>query len=385
MKYCEKCQAFREDKFAFCNKCGTPLVEREEPVKMQPADAAGIVCSNCGTVLAADMRFCNKCGTPVSTQENVQREDVQHEHPVQPVQEETVLITPEQPVYEEPKTELMPVSQYTAPLPEIPPMPAPQFAPAPQGKKPNMVLLIILAVIGAIILFGGSFLLTEYFVYHVTPMELLGFGSSEDAEDEESDDAESAKDKKKKDKNKEKDEEEDADEQAAEADEAATIVEAEPAPAATEAPTPEPTPEPTPTPYVWEDWDLNFNAEQSAVDDWVKASRKNKGHYKKHDYSDTYYYTQDGNPVIMGAKKDVNGWKYNREYVGAGIYYVEMDDGYQTTQKFYFAEGKLFRVIDEDGSVHDYASPGWEDYNEIGERLIEEREALMDDYKWRNN
>lgn len=380
MKYCEKCQAFREDKFAFCNKCGTPLVEREEPVKMQPADAAGIVCSNCGTVLAADMRFCNRCGTPVSQPESVQPSEPE---PVKFAEPEPV------PQYTAPLPEIpeAPASQYTSPLPEIPPMPAGQTAPAPapQGKKPNLALVIILAVIGAIVLFGGSFLLTEYFVYHVTPMELLGFGSSEDEEDEESDDAESAEDKKKKDKNKEKDEEEDADEQAAEADEAATIVEAEPAPAATEAPTPEPTPEPTPTPYVWEDWDLNFNSEQSSVDDWVKSCRKNKGHYKKHDYSDTYYYTQDGNPVIIGAKKDVNGWKYNREYVGAGIYYVEMDDGYQTTQKFYFAEGKLFRVIDEDGSVHDYASPGWEDYNEIGERLIEEREALMDDYKWRNN
>ena len=139
MKYCEKCQAFREDKFAFCNKCGTPLVELEEPVKIQPADAAGIVCSNCGTVLAADMRFCNRCGTPVSQPESVQPSEPE---PVKFAEPEPV------PQYTAPLPEIpeAPASQYTSPLPEIPPMPAGQTAPAPapQGKKPNLALVIIL-------------------------------------------------------------------------------------------------------------------------------------------------------------------------------------------------------------------------------------------------
>ena len=45
---------------------------------------------------------------------------------------------------------------------------------------------------------------------------------------------------------------------------------------------------------------------------------------------------------------------------------------------------KLFRVIDEKGVVHDYGEPGWEDYNIIGQDLINERRELVDDYEWRN-
>ena len=130
--------------------------------------------------------------------------------------------------------------------------------------------------------------------------------------------------------------------------EEATLEAEEEAPYAVEeaAPTPEPTPEPTPTPYVWPDWYIDCYDEQAAIDDWVKTCRKTKGHYKKHDYGDVSCYTQNDYPVIIDVKKDVNGWKYNREYVGNAIYYVEMDDGYQVVQRFYFAEGRLFRVID---------------------------------------
>ncbi|MBQ7582511.1 MAG: zinc ribbon domain-containing protein, partial [Lachnospiraceae bacterium] len=352
MKYCEKCQEFREDRFMFCNKCGSPLIEKTEQTATEQSPEPGqFQCPNCGKMLSAGARFCTGCGTPVD--QDMTQELPSYEQPVYPVYEEPVYTAydePVPPVYEEPG-----YPAYDEPAPQV------YDEPYEEGRKGGKVaLIVIVALIGAILLFAGSFLITEYFVYQTTPVDLFQkyiLGESKEADSDEDEDEDASKEKKRQDEEKET---ETAEATAAAAAEEEVI--AMPTPTPTPTPTPEPTPEPTPTPYVWPDWDLNFNAEQADVDASVQATRKTKSHYKKHDYGDTYFYTQDDHPVIIGAKKSVNEWKYDREYVGSSIYYVEMSDEVKTTMKFYFAEGKLFRVIDEKGVVHDYGEPGWEDY-----------------------
>ena len=52
------------------------------------------------------------------------------------------------------------------------------------------------------------------------------------------------------------------------------------------------------------------------------------------------------------------------------------DDGYETVERYYFAEGRLFRVIDREGTVHNYADADWEEFKNRGKRLIEKRKKL---------
>ena len=69
--------------------------------------------------------------------------------------------------------------------------------------------------------------------------------------------------------------------------------------------------------------------------------------------------------------------------MGVDIYYVALDDGYSTVQEFYYSGSRLFRVVDADGTVHDYGCDDWEEYNEIGERLKKDRASLLEDYNWK--
>ena len=55
MKFCQKCNLEYDDKFAFCQKCGSKLeIKQEKPV-----------CSNCGKVIETDGDFCPFCGSAI--------------------------------------------------------------------------------------------------------------------------------------------------------------------------------------------------------------------------------------------------------------------------------------------------------------------------------
>ena len=277
-------------------------------------------CSNCREQRDDNLRFCIKCGTPLTE--------------VQPMQ-------PQQ----------MPQMQQ-----RMQPRPMPQ---QPQQKKKlsttALVILIIATGLGAILLFFGSFLLTEYLFFHKSPADLFAKDAKEEVIEEEF-----------------ADEEEDAEVISEEKEEPVieeVAVEEEPV-------IEEAIAEEEPEEVTWAPLDFDMDAEQSAIDDWVRASRKNRDNYKKYDYGDTYFYVQSGTPVIIGAKEGVSGWKYDREYVGVADYYAEISDGYQTLQSFYYEGARLFRVIDEDG-VHNYGCEGWEEYNDLGERLKEDRKNLL--------
>ncbi len=371
------------------------MVVKDTPTADHSSVAAGRVCPKCGKKLPADVRFCTGCGNPMQETQPAPIQEQQIRPEPTPIQEQQIRPEPvpiqEQPARPEPAPmQEQPVRPESAPMQEQPVRPEPVLQTEkiryeaqpprnmqqdhPQKSRTGLkVLLIVVAIVGALLLFAASFLLTEYFLYGVSPADLLHrtidreeMEDDMDKDTDEDDQGDSVKDEK---------------EDARSADkEAEAVITEETAPAAepTAEVTPEPSPEPTPV--VWEDWDIDMDAEQADIDKWVKDYRNTRGHYKKYDYGDTYYYLQDGTPVIIGAKKDVNGWKYNREYLGVVTYYAELDDGYQSLQKFYYSGEKLFRVVDEGGIVHDYGCKEWEELNELGERLKEDRKKLLDDF-----
>ncbi len=340
MKFCEKCGEVRNDEFKFCNKCGSLLIVKEEPEA--PADThkaeEGPKCPNCGKVMPVGSLFCRVCGTRLDGSQ--------------------------------PKPE---------PKPEQPAV-QPEQQPPQREKKRSNAPIIILIIIMALILTAGCLLTAAYFIKDLTPVDLvhryiLQDEVKDDEEDEEEEDATEGG-------SSTIGEDEYMDEAKAGEGDVIVMDKAEDEEKDKAEPAPTPTPEPTPTPYVWEDWDIDKDAEQRSVDEWAGASRNNKEHYTKKEYNDAYFYIQDGTPVIIGGKAGVNGWKYNREYVGVEIFFVELDDGYSVVQRFYYSGGRLFRVIDGDGTIHDYGCDGWEEYDEIGKRLAEDRETLLKDYKW---
>ena len=249
--------------------------------------------------------------------------------------------------------------------PLIPMMPTQQTPKKKKLSTPALVGLIIATGLAAILLFFGSFLLTEYLIFHKSPADLFAKDAEEEVIEEEWADWEEEPDEAAKHEGAEVIREEKEEPVIEEAlSEESVIEEAEPVA------------EPTPEAVTWEPLDFDPDAEQSSIDDWVRDERKNRGNYKKYDYGDVYFYVQSGTPVIIGAKEGNAGWKYDREYVGVSDYYAELNDGYQAVQSFYYEGRRLFRVIDEDG-VHDYGCEGWEEYNELGERLKEDRKNLL--------
>ena len=290
-------------------------------------------CSNCREPREDGFRFCIKCGAPLvpmPPMPQAQNNGQQMPGNMQPMRQQAV-----QPSGQKQKKKKLPT--------------------------PALVGLIIATGLAAILLFFGSFLLTEYLIFHKSPADLF---AKDEVIEEEWDDWD-------------KDPDEATKHEDAEViqEEVSPVIEevAEEAPVIEEA---EPEAEPTPEPVKWEPLDFDPDAEQSSIDDWVRDERKNRGNYKKYDYGDVYFYVQSGTPVIIGAKEGNAGWKYDREYVGVSDYYAELNDGYQAVQSFYYEGRRLFRVIDEDG-VHDYGCEGWEEYNELGERLKEDRKNLL--------
>ena len=302
-------------------------------------------CNNCREPREDNLRFCIKCGAPLVEVQPMQTQQMPQMQPMQ---------TQQMPQMQQPMQQSM---QQQRPVQQRP-------VPKAQQKKklstPVLVILIIATGLAAILLFFGSFLLTEYLVFHKSPADLFAKDANEEVIDEDWDEEPDAAD-------------EQADTEVIEETEASPVIEeAEP-----EAPVIEETAEEAEEEAVtWEPLDFDMDAEQSSIDDWVRASRKNRDNYKKYDFGDTYFYVQSGTPVIIGAKEGVSGWKYDREYVGVADYYAELSDGYQTLQSFYYEGARLFRVIDEDG-VHNYGCEGWEEYNELGERLKEDRKNLL--------
>lgn len=348
MKYCQQCNKTYPNDKKFCVTCGGPLsnMEGEQAQNNQPAP----FCRKCGNKLSPGMKFCIICGAPVE-------DDVTHILPnVSPAPAPT------------PKP---------APMPQ--PIPRPQPAPVPQPAEKNSlktVLLIIAIVLGSIILFAGAFFATEYFAFGQTPMDIYSIYILHEDVDEIEEDGEDIEEPV-------EDIEEPVEDGFPEAEEeggdevvaAAPAAEPEPTPTTT----PMPTPEPTPTP--WPAWNINANEIQRRIDDDVRATQNNRNHYKriKAENGDVVLYTQSDVPVILDATAVMFDWNYDREYIGSGIYYVEVRSGNTVMERYYFEEQRLFRVVDMMGGyVHDYGEDGWEYYDEIGQRLKDERNRLME-------
>ncbi len=338
-------------------------------------------CEKCGNKLGDNDKFCGKCGAvlryiPKPAPEEAPKAE-QYMAPEEAPKAEPYT-APEEAPKAEPYTapeEAPKAEQYTAPER----VPQPRLAVPDRSGNKSRIAIIILAVVLVLVLAGGGIFLAQYYsddsfldsLFHKDSVkdddDTDDEEDEEDAEEEDEEEVPPADDKKT----------DSGKDEAGEKEEAEAFAEPEP--------TPEPTaePEPTPTPIVWEDWDLDFDAEQAATEEWARASVNNREHYKKKDYDSAIFYIQDGVPVIIAARSGVNGWKYNRTYIGADIYYVELDDGYSTIQTFYFSGGNLYRVVDMDGTVHDYGSEGWEEFKDIGDHLKEDRKSLLEDYNWK--
>ena len=100
---CPKCQSEVRDNAKFCSKCGCNL-SMVQPVKMEVPDMQ--ICVGCGTKLAQGAKFCTVCGTPVvgaQTQQASITEEPVVEEPKTEVEQPAV---PEEPKAEEPRIEL---------------------------------------------------------------------------------------------------------------------------------------------------------------------------------------------------------------------------------------------------------------------------------------
>ncbi len=370
MKYCENCGEIRPDHLQFCTKCGTKLVERAEEVKAQesavqaapqmqaPQMSTGgmITCPNCGRAVPDTKKFCTGCGSMLTGAPKQASEPVVQQRQEAPVQQSAPFVQPE----------AKPAGPQQ--VPQQPSAQKPQPEKKMEGKK--LGLLIAAIAVGALIVMGGSFLLTELLVFHTTPAEFFanlkgGKDADEElllaVEDEEEKEEEPETDKEEQPKEKEKKEEKEEEEEIPEVEET-------------------PTPDPTPTEIVWEPLNFNVDEEQKEIDNWVKEHRQYKKNYKKHDFGDFTVYTQSDSPVIMWAKQGTNDWNYDREFHGVDDYYAELNDGYQAVSKFYYEGARLFRVIDDEG-VHDYGDPDWEKFNDLGERLKEDRKRILEEYE----
>lgn len=148
---------------------------------------------------------------------------------------------------------------------------------------------------------------------------------------------------------------------------------------ATPTPTPTPTPEPTPEPVVYEDWDLDIGEECKWVKSMCNDYDNNLGHYKKVTLADgdIIAYVQNGTPVKIIVKKGYNGWNYNREYYGVDAFYTKIYDD-TGTRELYYSGGRLCRLIDEKGAVHDYNSADWAEYDEVGVKASEDKTEIKD-------
>ncbi|MCR4685314.1 MAG: zinc ribbon domain-containing protein [Lachnospiraceae bacterium] len=100
-----------------------------------------MVCNNCGATLPDDSMFCEKCGTRI----------VQYQQPMQQM--------PQQQQYQQPMQQMPQMQpQYQQPMPQMPQQPYP-----PQGKsgmKSSTVLIIVLSIVGTLLIAGvGIFLI----------------------------------------------------------------------------------------------------------------------------------------------------------------------------------------------------------------------------------
>lgn len=386
MKYCENCKEERDDQYKFCKICGTLLIEKtaEEPA-LQADENQNMefrFCNECGKKLPANVKFCSGCGTKILPVSMVKASEFTAPEITAPeiTAPEITTPLPEIQMSTEPQFEA-----YSYVEPEPIPKPQVQISQNPPKKEMSTgikALIIVGIAVAAIVLFIIAFLATEFIAFDTTPDDLFRqyilkedvVDSDKDIDDDLDEDADAEDD------DDEGDIRTDADEDdfAEGSSDVVEAVEAEPTPTPTPTPTPEPTPEPTPTPIVWEDWDIDADALQAEADKYVKDTDNNRGHYKKRSTDYTTYYIQSGVPVIMIEDADYTNWKYNLKFVGSGIFYVEFSDDYSVWARYYFTEGRLFRVI-EDGIYHEYGEDGWEEYEEIAQKLIKEREALSDE------
>ena len=65
---CDSCGAVITSDSAFCNKCGSPIPEKDFSslgvgAPVQPESPGNIVCPKCGSTMQQGISFCMKCGT----------------------------------------------------------------------------------------------------------------------------------------------------------------------------------------------------------------------------------------------------------------------------------------------------------------------------------
>lgn len=217
-----------------------------------------------------------------------------------------------------------------------------------------IVLIMILIALAALIVIkyqAGE--LSIPFLLNNQTTETIDL-SAEDADDESTD--------------AEDDEEEqiDADSEKAEEDAAA-----EAAPAAEDVAVEAPAEEEAPI----EPWDIDIYGEISYIESWCSEVDNNLEWYDYYDFGGVSCYVQEAGPVKVMVKKDYNGWNYNREYYGNGIFFVRVYN-LSEEHRFYFSESRLFRYVDENGVIHDYGSENWADYVALSEKVCEEQSTL---------
>lgn len=125
----------------------------------------------------------------------------------------------------------------------------------------------------------------------------------------------------------------------------------------------------------WPEIDVDINEEYRNANKYNDAVISNLSNYRYVTNSRAEYYLQDGTPVCIVCRAGKGGWNAHRVYTGSAIFYAEVTDSNGCT-KYYFA-GDLVRVELPDGELVDYGSKNWKEYNEMGEKLKEERASLV--------
>lgn len=351
MKYCENCKLYKDGSPKFCNKCGSLLIdisddtpsEQSAPTE-QPAPVEQSAPAEQST-------------SAVQTPPTVQIEPEQDAPRVHMTRK--MYMPPTGEPQEEASDSQMPGAE-----------PVPEDKSAAPKKKIDNNLLIALIAAGGLIFVAVIFFLVNAIAFGKSPADVFRKEAKTEAAEAVDEENESASLPGPNSSHVTKATKETAPE---------PDPEPEPEPEPETEAISEPTPEPTPTPIEWEYWPIDANAIQNETDSWVSNTRKNYMHYKKTEKNGVVYYSTSGWVEMMKAPAGIYDWKYNRDYVGTGIYYVELSDEYSTIAQFYYHDGRLFRVIDG-GFVHDYGEEGWEYYNDLGERLASERNDLIAEF-----
>lgn len=126
---------------------------------------------------------------------------------------------------------------------------------------------------------------------------------------------------------------------------------------------------------VYEPWDLDFESEVNYIKSWCNEEEKYLGGYEYYNRGSYSYYLNNNTPVKIMIDQGYDEWDYNREYYGHGIFFVRIYNEVEECQLFY-SEERLFRFIDADGIVHNYGDADWYEYDQIGQKCIQERRNI---------